>query len=150
MSYSRFYRQKTHGMGGTRAYQSWFNMKSRCLDEYNERYRDYGGRGIKICAKWMKFENFFADMGHPPLGKTLERINNNGNYKPNNCIWSTPHEQARNRKNNVILTFRGETMCLKDWATKFGIGYVTLHKRYQAGWTTERLLTEVPQKRSYS
>lgn len=88
----------THGKRGSKAYEVWDNMKQRCLNKNNTRYHDYGGRGITVCARWMKFINFYKDMGDPPRGKQLDRINNDKGYCKKNCRWSTRKEQGLNKR----------------------------------------------------
>jgi hypothetical protein len=84
-------------------YQAWENMKQRCYNPNTTRYDDWGGRGIRVCDRWLKFENFLADMGlRPSAGHSIDRIDNDGNYEPGNCRWATRSQQQRNRRDNVI------------------------------------------------
>lgn len=92
----------THGLAPRqnrpRAYSSWYNMLNRCTNEDFPQYKDWGGRGITVCERWLEFPNFLTDMGERPPGLTLDRIDNNGNYEPGNCRWTTPHEQQMNTR----------------------------------------------------
>ena len=86
----------------TRLYKIWSSMKSRCTNKNTTGYENYGGRGIKVCDRWKKFENFYEDMRERPSDKSLDRINNNGNYYKENCRWATDKEQCNNRRNNLL------------------------------------------------
>lgn len=92
-------RLKTHGAFGTPEYRTWAGMLSRCRNKASKAYRHYGFRGIKVCSRWLRFENFLKDMGkRPSLKFSLDRINNNGDYEPNNCRWATAKQQVNNRR----------------------------------------------------
>jgi len=108
-------------------------MKDRCNNPNHCAYHRYGGRGITVCARWNKFENFFQDMGHSN-GLTLERKNNDKGYSPKNCYWATSKEQNRNTARTSRITFNGVTLNLAAWAEKLGINYRTLYCRFKRGW----------------
>lgn len=110
-----------HGGKASRAYSKWGGMRERCLNPSNKNFSDYGGRGIAICERWQKFENFLADMGEPPEGMTIDRINNEGNYEPGNCRWATVTEQNRNKRTSAILEYRGERRTISHWAESLGV-----------------------------
>lgn len=93
----------------TKEYKAWGGMKQRCTNPSDKAYSDYGGRGITVCKRWLKFENFLEDMGECPIGLTLDRKNNNKNYCKSNCRWTTPQEQARNTRKNLYVTYNGIT-----------------------------------------
>ena len=107
----------------TPTYASWSNMRCRCLTETDEHYPEYGGRGIKICERWDLFANFIADMGTRPKGKTLDRLDVNGNYEPENCRWATPREQQRNRRCNVHVIHEGRKRLLIEVCEELGKPY---------------------------
>lgn len=136
----------THGhcVGNTttRAYRIWAGMLTRCTNPNSRNYPDYGARGIQVCEHWKSFENFYADMGDPPDGFTIDRIDNDGNYCKANCAWQTPLKQARNRRSNVLLTLNGLTLPLIEWAERLGVPYKSLSSRYRMKWSHERMLTE--------
>lgn len=142
-------RVKTHGRSETFEYRVWAGIKKRCLNPSEPSYPRYGGRGITICTRWIdSFEAFFLDMGATPsLEHSIDRIDNNLGYTPDNCRWATTSEQARNQSRNKMLTFRGETKCMSDWADCLGLGRSTLRKRLKMGWPVDAAL-ETPVKGS--
>lgn len=129
-----------HGMKKAKIYNTWASMKARCLNKKNKSYKNYGGRGIIVCKEWMKFENFYEDMGNCPKGKTLDRTNNNGNYCKKNCHWKTRKEQQNNKRNNHLITYKNKTRTIAQWAEKLKINPVTLYTRIYRGWKIEKAL----------
>lgn len=124
----------------------WNSMKQRCLNPKNKHYYCYGGAGIHICARWMKFENFLADMGEPPLGMSLDRIDNCGHYEPENCRWATSVQQANNKRTNRILEHAGRRMTLAQWARELKLGASVISGRIMLGWPIAEALS--PEKHS--
>lgn len=125
-------------------------MRQRCLNPKNDCYTRYGGRGITICSRWNQYENFIADMGPRPGPEyQIERRDNNGPYSPDNCYWATRHEQCRNRKSSVTLTYKGVTKCVTDWAVERGVPPYVIFQRLYRGWPVERAI-ETPQERIYA
>lgn len=112
---------KSHGMSNTPIYRLWWGMLSRCEHPKTRGYANYGGRGVKVCERWRKFENFYFDMGDRPAGMTLERRAANGNYDPSNVYWATNYAQQRNRTNNVRLTWGSREWVLKDLCRSLGV-----------------------------
>lgn len=120
---------KTHGMSNTRVFKIWSSMLRRCRDKNHICYKYYGERGITVCERWLKFENFYSDMGDPPELFSIDRINPNGNYDPSNCKWSSTKEQNGNKTTTIFMTLDGVTMNLTQWAKKIGVSPASLHHR---------------------
>lgn len=128
---------KTHGMKKTPTYKSWDGMRYRCLSPHSVSYPYYGARGIKVCERWNKFENFLADMGERPAGMTLERIDTNGDYEPSNCRWATPVEQTRNRRITAYIEIDGERRILGEVCAERGVSAQLVHGRLRSGWPVD-------------
>lgn len=150
-------RSTTHGMarqGETHpVYWVWRYMLQRCENPNNPAYKDYGGRGIKVCEEWHDPQVFidWALTNGWQEGLSIDRIDNNGNYEPSNCRWTTQKEQARNKRNNRLITFNGKTQCLADWAEETGIKRQTLASRIcNCHWSIERALTEPIGRHNYA
>jgi hypothetical protein len=124
-------------------HRRWMMMVSRCHSELDPGFKNYGGRGIKVCDRWRNsFEAFHADMGFPPTPKhSIDRINNDGNYEPENCRWATPREQVANRRNSVLMTYCGRTMMLAEWAKELKIPPRSISFRKSLGWSDHDALT---------
>lgn len=137
-------KMKTHGRTLTSEYYSWMSMKKRCLNDTHKSYKSYGGRGISICSRWENsFENFFEDMGvRPGKNYSLDRINNNLGYCKENCRWATKKEQSRNIRTNVLITYKGQTKCISEWAESLGVSRSKISYRImEAKWDIEKALT---------
>jgi len=134
-----------HGLSNTRLYNIYVNMKQRCYDKNSISYKDYGERGITICQEWLNdFKTFYKwaiENGYKN-NLTIDRINNNGNYEPNNCRWANAYEQSNNRRNNVILEYNGVKKTLIEYAKEYNIEICTLRSRIKRGWNIERALNE--------
>lgn len=133
---------RTHAKSGSKTYRIWSNMKARCTNPKSKSYKNYGGRGITVCKRWLSsFENFYSDMGECPNKHSIERIDVNGNYEPKNCRWATNKEQANNRRNNDVIEVEGATRTFKAHCDHYGIKYKTAFRRYKyLGWSIKRTL----------
>lgn len=138
----------THGLSKSPEYRAWRSMFDRCASKTEPSWSVYGSRGIVVCERWRKFENFIADMGpKPTVSHEVDRINGNGNYEPSNCRWVTPKQQNRNTRHNRRITFNGLTMCATEWAEHLGLPSNLVSSRLNNGWSEERALTQ-PKRRS--
>ena len=133
-----------HGFSGTVEHKAWKAMHDRCNNPNSHNYLHYGGRGISVCVRWDSFENFYTDMGNRPKSKTsIDRIDNDGDYTPENCRWATQKQQMRKTRNNYIITHAGKTRCLAEWSEVLNVRYGLLATRiFTQGWSDERALTE--------
>jgi len=137
----------THHQSGTRLYNIWFGIKDRCFNSRHLGYRYYGSRGITVCAEWLDFPVFAAWAMANGYGDdlTIERIDNNGNYCPENCAWIPRAMQSKNKRDVVPITYKGETRNLKEWANALGISYLLLYKRIRSRhWSIERAFESKP------
>ncbi len=133
----------THGMSKSAEYRIWLGMVGRCHNPQNCNWDGYGAQGIRVCKKWRKsFAAFLEDMGERPgYGWSIDRIDNDGDYTPNNCRWADSATQARNKSTNVVLTLRGKRLCIMDWALYLGVSPFTLYTRHRQGWDDVSILT---------
>lgn len=134
-----------HGGKGTKLYEVWCSMRARCNCKTNKHYKDYGGRGILVCSDWDNFSNFkkWSEENGYKEGLSIERINNDGNYEPNNCRWATMKQQCNNQRNTLRFEFNGEVKTLHEWAEFLSISAATLYQRiYVLNWSVERAFTE--------
>lgn len=132
-----------HGLSKSKVFASWSSMIQRCTNPNNPAWKDYGGRGITVCERWMTFENFYADMGDLPFaGAQIERKDNNAGYSKDNCKWATRKEECNNRRSCHNITFRGRTQTARQWEEELGLPLKILHSRIKVlGWTETMALT---------
>ena len=133
--------KKNYGSVEWKTWITWSSMHWRCYNENRKDYPRYGGRGIRVCQRWHKFENFLADMGHTQAGRSLGRIDNDKNYSPTNCEWQTSIEQGNNKVTNRILRAFGKSMTLKQWSRVINVMDDTIRNRLKDGWSVERALS---------
>ena len=140
---------KRHGETRSSTYKTWITMKARCLNPSDQAYGDYGGRGIRVCERWLNsYESFAEDMGKRPGGMSIERINVNGNYEPSNCKWATAKEQTRNRRCTLQAVYKSTKMSLSEAAERSGIPYRVLRERKQRlGWPDNRLFAPYTERK---
>jgi len=133
-----------HGLSHTKEYHVWVAMRTRCNNPESKTYENYGGRGISVCARWDKsFGSFYADMGICPDGYQIDRMDNNGDYHPENCKWVSKAENSRNKRNNVYVEIDGVKKVVTDWAKQYGVGVSTFRNRINLlGWTKEDAITK--------
>lgn len=131
----------------SKTFEAWRRMLNRCQNPNCKEYNYYGGRGITVCDHWRNsFENFLADMGEKPKGLSIDRIDNNGNYCPENCRWANSKEQANNRRSNIQLSYNGKTQNISQWADELGLARGTVSSRLKRGWIVERALAKLSGK----
>lgn len=142
----------THGhySGGhsTSTYRTWAAMLSRCRNPNHSQFKHYGARNIKVCERWFLFEKFLLDMGERPAGKTIDRINSDGNYEPSNCQWSTARQQANNKRNNRLIEWNGKIYTFSELAAASGIKVGSLRVRLDYGWPLDKALSAPIRKSS--
>lgn len=139
--------QRNFKHGGTRTseYRTWCLMRQRCNDPRNAKFPRYGARGIRVCQRWEDFSAFLSDMGErPSTSHSIHRIDNDGDYEPDNCQWATPDVQSRNKSTNVRLTVGGVTKIASDWARDIGARPGLITHRLGRGWTPERAVSTPP------
>lgn len=133
---------KPHGLSTSATYKTWINMIERCTKPKATNFQYYGGRGIRVCARWLVFKNFLQDMGEKPKGATIERIDNDGDYTPGNCEWCLSHsKQLMNRRNSYWVVVAGKKMTMISFAKKIGISVKALYARANQGWSTKEIVT---------
>lgn len=137
----------THNKSGSKEFAIWSSMLSRCYCPTHKVYSRYGGRGITVCDRWKNnFQDFYYDMGAKPEKHSLDRIDNSGNYEPNNCRWATSKQQNRNNSNNRMITVNGETKCIAEWSELMNLNLKTISRRLKQGKTPEEAILPSAEK----
>lgn len=138
-------REREHGLSHTRIYRIWHNMVDRCYKKNDKDYYKYGARGIMVCNEWkenvLSFKDWALNNGYS-TDLTLDRIDNNGNYEPNNCRWITTKEQNRNTRRNILITYNNETHCLMEWSEIMNMPYATIKFRLNKGWSIDDIFNK--------
>ena len=141
---------RTHGLSKTSEYKIWKDIRKRCLNPNSHAFHNYGGRGITICKKWDKFENFLKDMGkRPSTAYTVERVNNERGYSPSNCRWILRSEQGKNTRRTVKIKIRGEIKCVIDWCKFFNISPQSYYRRLKKGLSPVEALSRPSRSGKY-
>lgn len=134
-------RNRSHNKSKTRTYRIWNAMLARCRNQNHASWPHYGGRGIGVCEQWSNFTQFLADMGEAPHDRSIDRIDNNKGYSPDNCRWANNKEQAANKSNNHHITINGETKLLAEWCKIYSISAPAVANRIKRGWSEEKAIT---------
>jgi hypothetical protein len=151
-------RNYRHGMRHTRLYAIWSNMIARCDNKTSSSWERYGARGITVCKPWRNYANFHQDMiasylahvkDHGESRTSIDRINNMRGYSPKNCRWATPSVQSRNRRQIRNITYKGRTLCMKDWALLLGVRYQSIQGRLDRGWSFDKVIKTPIRKGNY-
>lgn len=137
-------RQYKHGDVYSPTYGAWASMKSRCNNPSQNDFNLYKGRGITVCERWNDYRNFLEDMGHKPAGTSIDRIDNNKGYFPENCRWATAKQQARNKRNNRFILLNGDNKTVAEWSEITGLNYGTIISRLRLGWSSDQVLLTKP------
>lgn len=143
--------KRKHGLsiGKPRLYSIWVNMKARCNNKQGRDYHKYGGRGIQVCEEWQKDYTVFREwaLAHGYQDNlTIDRIDNNGNYCPENCRWTTTKVQNNNQRSNILITYNNEIHTLQQWSEILSIKYTTLYRRIHLGWDIDKTFTQKVRK----
>ena len=134
---------ESHGVNRTKEYRSWAGIITRCTNTRHKRYYEWGGRGISVCDRWRKYENFLSDMGRAPSTQhSIDRKENDKGYYKENCRWSTPKEQANNTRRNRIVNYNEQEYTLSELCSEFGFNYKLIAARLGSGWSIERAINE--------